>query len=80
MTMPRTPRPNPYVGPRSFAPGERLYGRGVETRKLANLLGTERVVLLHSPSGAGKTSLVALSIFVLQPLAARWLARVEADE
>src|SRR5262245_25586713 len=62
MTTPRNPRPNPYIGPRSFAPGESLYGRDTETRKLANLLGAERVVLLHSPSGAGKTSLVQAAL------------------
>jgi len=54
--------PNPYIGPRSFLPHERLYGREVETRKLVNLLGAERIVLLHSPSGAGKTSLVQAAL------------------
>jgi WD40 repeat protein len=62
MPTPRNSRPNPYIGPRSFEPGERLYGRDTETRKLANLLGAERVVLLHSPSGAGKTSLVQAAL------------------
>jgi WD40 repeat protein len=62
MTTPRYPRLNPYIGPRSFEPGERLYGRDTETRKLANLLGAERVVLLHSPSGAGKTSLIQAAL------------------
>ncbi len=56
------PRPNPYIGPRSFLPTEHLYGRDTETRKLANLLGAERIVLLHSPSGAGKTSLVQAAL------------------
>lgn len=56
------PRANPYVGPRSFLPHEQLYGREVETRKLANLLGAERIVFLHSPSGAGKTSLVQAAL------------------
>src|SRR5512146_1009351 len=50
--------PNPYVGPRPLQPGERLYGRETETRKLSNLLSAERIVLLYSPSGAGKTSLI----------------------
>ena len=49
---------NPYVGPRSFETGEALYGRDREQRALAALLIAERIVLLHSPSGAGKTSLV----------------------
>ena len=51
-------RPNPYVGPRAFQPGERLYGRDAELQRLLDLLIAERVVLLYSPSGAGKTSLI----------------------
>jgi len=52
------PRPNPYVGPRAFQTGEKLYGRDREARELLDLLIAERIVLLHSPSGAGKSSLV----------------------
>ena len=52
------PRPNPYVGPRAFRVGETLYGRDHELRELLDLLIAERIVLLHSPSGAGKSSLV----------------------
>ena len=51
-------RPNPYVGPRPLKEGERLYGRSRELQRLTNLLLGERVVLLYSPSGAGKTSLI----------------------
>ena len=49
---------NPYVGPRAFQPGETLYGRDQEIFELLNLLIAERIVLLYSPSGAGKTSLI----------------------
>ncbi|HEY3312831.1 MAG TPA: AAA family ATPase [Anaerolineales bacterium] len=49
---------NPYVGPRSFETGEKLYGRDRELRSLMALLIAERIVLMHSPSGAGKTSLL----------------------
>jgi Novel STAND NTPase 1 len=49
---------NPYVGPRAFRAGEAFFGRDREQRDLANLLIAERVVLLHAPSGAGKTSLI----------------------
>ena len=38
--------PNPYVGPRPFQSGERLYGRDTEVRDLFYLLNAERVVLL----------------------------------
>ena len=51
-------RPNPYVGPRSFLTGEKLYGRDSEVRQLLDLIIAERIILLHSPSGAGKSSLV----------------------
>jgi WD40 repeat protein len=54
----RNPRPNPYVGPRAFVTGEKLYGREREARELLLFLISQRIVLLHSPSGAGKTSLV----------------------
>jgi hypothetical protein len=49
---------NPYVGPRAFRPGEQLYARDRETQELADQLIAQRIVLLHSPSGAGKTSLI----------------------
>lgn len=51
-------RQNPYVGPRAFETGETLYGRERELRQLESLLIAERLVLLHAPSGAGKTSLI----------------------
>ncbi len=50
--------PNPYVGPRAYEAHETLYGRDREIRQLVALLIAERIVLLHSPSGAGKTSLL----------------------
>lgn len=49
---------NPYVGPRAYNTGETLFGRDLEIRQLFELLIAERIILLHSPSGAGKTSLV----------------------
>jgi WD40 repeat protein len=49
---------NPFVGPRALQPGELIYGREREIRRLTNLLVAERIVLLYSPSGAGKTSLI----------------------
>lgn len=49
---------NPYVGPRAFETGETLFGRDHEINELINLLIAERIVLLYSPSGAGKTSLI----------------------
>jgi hypothetical protein len=60
MTSSETPPgpKNPYVGPRAFTRDETLYGRNREIRRLLNLIIAERIVLLYSPSGAGKTSLI----------------------
>jgi hypothetical protein len=55
-------RHNPYVGPRAIRNGERLPARKRERRELTDLLISERIVLLHSPSGAGKTSLIQAGI------------------
>lgn len=51
-------RKNPFVGPRSLKWGEALFGRERESEALFHLLVAERIVLLYSPSGAGKTSLI----------------------
>ena len=56
------PRPaarqgNPFVGPRPLAE-EALYGRDREIDRLLDQLIADRIVLLYSPSGAGKTSLI----------------------
>ncbi|TQN42911.1 WD-40 repeat-containing protein [Blastococcus colisei] len=55
---PATLDTNPFVGPRPLRPGEPIFGRDREIRRLTNLLVAERIVLLYSPSGAGKTSLI----------------------
>src|SRR6185369_1740505 len=49
---------NPYVGPRALQNGENIYGRDNERLDLLDLLIAERIVLLCSPSGAGKSSLI----------------------
>ena len=56
------PRPSPFRGPRPFQAGETLYGRDYEARALFSTLVAERIVLLHSPSGAGKTSLIQAAL------------------
>jgi len=47
-----------FVGPRPLRAGDLLFGRDRELTELTNLVVGERVVLLYSPSGAGKTSLL----------------------
>lgn len=46
------------VGLQPYPTGRPLYGRDWERGELASLLFAERILLLYSPSGAGKTSLV----------------------
>lgn len=60
--QPQAPLVNPYVGPRSFAYGERLYGRDRELAELSDVLIAQRIVLLYSPSGAGKSSLLEAAL------------------
>src|SRR5262245_19706111 len=62
MTVAEPRGANPYVGPRSFKYGEVLYGRDREVAELVDLLIAERIVLLYSPSGAGKTSLIQAAL------------------
>lgn len=58
MSSQSTSRRNPYVGPRPYCPGEALFGRDQEILDLFDLLLAERIVLMYSPSGAGKSSLI----------------------
>lgn len=53
---------NPYRGPEAFTEGDRLYGRDDELNHLTNILIARRIVLLHAPSGAGKTSLIQAAL------------------
>ncbi|HSE16778.1 MAG TPA: WD40 repeat domain-containing protein [Pyrinomonadaceae bacterium] len=50
----------PYVGPRSFSKDQRafFFGRDEEADELVSIITAHQAVLLHSQSGAGKTSLV----------------------
>jgi len=50
--------PNPFVGPRPFGQDDIIYGRDLEISELRYMLSAKRIVVLHSPSGAGKSSLV----------------------
>ncbi len=59
---------SPYVGPRPFEPGEVLFGRDQEKQGLESLLRSRRVVLMYSPSGAGKTSLIQAGLLPLMKL------------
>ena len=49
---------NPFVGPRALNYGEPFFGRNGELATIRDLLIAERILLVFSPSGAGKTSLI----------------------
>lgn len=49
---------NPFVGPRPLERGQNIFGRDAEIDQLYYLLSAERILLFHSPSGAGKSSLL----------------------
>src|SRR5688572_13950827 len=49
---------NPYVGAHPFSSTKPIFGRDRELSETVDLLLAERIVLLLSPSGAGKTSLI----------------------
>lgn len=55
---------NPYIGPKAFAPDMVLPGRDRESQELCQTMVAERIVLLHAPSGAGKSSLLQAGITV----------------
>ncbi len=57
-STPASPPPNPFVGPVPLDVGQTLHGRRRETEELSDLLVSKRIVVLFSPSGAGKTSLI----------------------
>lgn len=58
---------NPFPGPRPFVTEEQglFFGRDREIRELVALLFAQRVVLVHAPSGAGKSSLVQAGVIPL---------------
>ena len=49
---------NPYVGPQIILEGQDIFGRDAEVEDLYYQLSADRIVLLYSPSGAGKSSLI----------------------
>lgn len=48
----------PYKGPHPLGPGDPIYGRKREISGIYDLVCSNRIVLVHAPSGAGKTSIV----------------------
>lgn len=53
---------NPYVGPRAYNRNEALPGRQREIEEVLTRVRSDRVLLIHSPSGAGKTSLLQSAV------------------
>jgi WD40 repeat protein len=50
----------PFVGPTPYTESDkdRFFGRDADVVRLRSILRAERIVVLHAPSGAGKTSLI----------------------
>ncbi|BEL85904.1 NACHT and WD repeat domain-containing protein [Serratia ureilytica] len=48
----------PYVGPSPFSAEQTLFGRDADIKQLQWRLISDRIIVLYSPSGAGKTSLL----------------------
>ncbi|EEH91755.1 AAA family ATPase [Citrobacter portucalensis] len=57
---------SPFVGPGPFGPEQILFGRDNEIEELHNRLIADRIIILYSPSGAGKTSLLQAKNGLLQ--------------
>jgi hypothetical protein len=57
-------RANPFPGPRPFSESENwlFFGRERELSDLVALLFAQRAVLVHGPSGGGKSSLVGAGV------------------
>jgi hypothetical protein len=53
---------NPYIGPQPFGVGQELPNRQDEAQEVVDLIIAERVLLMHAPSGAGKTSLIQAAV------------------
>jgi hypothetical protein len=53
---------SPYVGPRAIRDKEPFFGRELEAQALYGELLCAGVMLLHAPSGAGKTSLIQATL------------------
>jgi len=61
--------PNPFPGPVPLTEKDQIFGREREKKELIDRLIADRLVLLYSPSGAGKSSL--LNAGVLQKMRER---------
>ena len=48
----------PFIGPAPLSKDQQLFGRDTEVEELSWRTVADRIVVLYSPSGAGKTSLL----------------------
>ena len=56
--MPSATEKEPYPGPVPLSEEDEIYGRDNELIELLNLVRADRLVLLYSVSGTGKTSVL----------------------
>ncbi|WP_198084413.1 hypothetical protein [Variovorax sp. E3] len=62
----------PFVGPAPLSTKNRLFGRDAEVEELHWRVVADRIMVLYSPSGAGKTSLLAAENGLLNELRERF--------
>lgn len=62
----------PYVGPSPFSAEQTLFGRDADIKQLQWRLISDRIIVLYSPSGAGKTSLLMAKNGLLSTLTTRF--------
>lgn len=62
----------PFIGPAPLGKDQRLFGRDTEVEELSWRTVADRIVVLYSPSGAGKTSLLTASNGLLADLGRRF--------
>jgi WD40 repeat protein len=62
----------PFIGPAPLGKGQQLFGRDTEVEELSWRTVADRIVVLYSPSGAGKTSLLTADNGLIADLSRRF--------
>lgn len=62
----------PFIGPAPLGKGQQIFGRDTEVEELSWRTVADRVVVLYSPSGAGKTSLLTAGNGLIADLGRRF--------
>lgn len=63
---------SPFIGPAPLGKDHQLFGRDTEVEELSWRTVADRIIVLYSPSGAGKTSLLTAGNGLLADLGRRF--------